>query len=45
MATLKAHASQTQLMVGPWEEKLKERDPEVIERLTKETFWTYKWEN
>jgi len=44
MATLKAHASQTQLMVGPWEEKLKERDPEVMERLTKERFWTYKWE-
>ena len=43
LATLKAHASQTQLMVGPWEEKLKEKDPEVMERLTKEKFWTYKW--
>lgn len=45
LATLKAHASQTQLVVGPWEEKLKEQDPEVIERLTKEKFWTYRFEN
>ena len=45
LATLKAHASQTQLMVGSWEEKLKEKDPEVMERLTKEKFWTYKWNN
>lgn len=42
--TLKAHASQTQLITGPWEEKLKQGDKEILEHLGTEKFWTYKWE-
>ncbi|MGM9927044.1 MAG: bacillithiol biosynthesis deacetylase BshB2 [Bacillus sp. (in: firmicutes)] len=45
LATLKAHASQTQLLTGPWEEKLIKKDPEVMDRLYFERFWTYKFKN
>ncbi|WP_042351142.1 bacillithiol biosynthesis deacetylase BshB2 [Bacillus massiliigorillae] len=45
LAALRAHASQTQLMTADWEEKINQRDPEVLRRLNIETFWTYKWDN
>lgn len=45
LAALKAHASQTQLMTELWEEKIAEKDPEVMERLQFERFWIYPFKN
>ncbi|WP_019154052.1 bacillithiol biosynthesis deacetylase BshB2 [Robertmurraya massiliosenegalensis] len=41
LATIKAHRSQTQLMVADAEEKLKQNDPQIIAWLQNERFWTY----
>lgn len=43
IATLKAHVSQTQLMVKEMEEQLKNNDPMVMARVNLERFWTYKF--
>ncbi|NRG43405.1 bacillithiol biosynthesis deacetylase BshB2 [Bacillus sp. CRN 9] len=43
IATLKAHVSQTQLMVKEMEEQLKNKDPMVMARVNLERFWTYKF--
>ncbi|MCM3091793.1 MULTISPECIES: bacillithiol biosynthesis deacetylase BshB2 [unclassified Cytobacillus] len=42
IAAIKAHASQTQLMAANMEESIKKQDPEVLARMYKERFWTYK---
>ncbi|EWG12233.1 bacillithiol biosynthesis deacetylase BshB2 [Cytobacillus firmus] len=42
IAAIKAHASQTQLMAASMEESIKNQDPEVLARMYKERFWTYK---
>lgn len=41
IAAIKAHRSQTQLMVADMEEKLKQNDPQIIAWLQNERFWTY----
>ncbi|MBP2243223.1 bacillithiol biosynthesis deacetylase BshB2 [Cytobacillus eiseniae] len=41
VAAIKAHVSQTQLMVTDMTEKLKNQDPEVMARIHNERFWTY----
>lgn len=41
-AAIEAHRSQTQLMVAQAALKMKQNDPEMIERFYKERFWTYK---
>lgn len=41
IAALKAHKSQTQLMVANVEEKLKQKDPDMIAWLENERFWSY----
>ncbi|MDF1507238.1 bacillithiol biosynthesis deacetylase BshB2 [Robertmurraya sp. DFI.2.37] len=41
LATIKAHRSQTQLMVADAEEKLKQNDPQIIAWLQNERFWSY----
>jgi N-acetylglucosamine malate deacetylase 2 len=43
IATIKAHRSQTQLMMPEMEEMVKNNDPIVISRLHNERFWTYKF--
>jgi bacillithiol biosynthesis deacetylase BshB2 len=43
IAAIKAHTSQTQLMAANMEESLKNQDPEVMARIYKERFWTYKF--
>ncbi|WP_026581931.1 bacillithiol biosynthesis deacetylase BshB2 [Bacillus sp. J33] len=43
IAAIKAHTSQTQLMAANMEESLKNQDPEVMARVYKERFWTYKF--
>lgn len=43
IAVIKAHRSQTVWMVKELEEKLKQNDPETVERVQKERFWTYKF--
>jgi hypothetical protein len=40
---IKAHISQTQLMVADMADKLSENDPEMIARMLKERFWNYKF--
>ena len=40
---IKAHQSQTQLMMPGMAEGLKQQDPEVMARLNYERFWTYKY--
>ncbi|OMF62193.1 bacillithiol biosynthesis deacetylase BshB2 [Paenibacillus sp. FSL R5-0490] len=42
IAAIKAHASQTQMMAANMEESIKNQDPEVLARMYKERFWTYK---
>lgn len=42
LAAIEAHRSQTQLMVAQAALKMKQNDPEMIERFYKERFWTYK---
>lgn len=44
LATIKAHKSQTQLMVKDMEEKLKNQDPQMMVWVNNERFWTYKFE-
>lgn len=44
IAAIKAHRSQTQLMVADMEDKLKQNDPQIIAWLQNERFWTYKFE-
>lgn len=41
LEAIKAHRSQTELMVADMAQKLKENDPKTIARLFKESFWTY----
>lgn len=41
LAAIKAHKSQTQLMMEETEKKLKKNDPAMIEWLQMEKFWTY----
>lgn len=41
IAAIKAHRSQTQLMMAEVEEKLKQNDPEIKAWLRNERFWTY----
>lgn len=41
IAAIKAHRSQTQLTVANMEEKLKEKDPQMVAWLQNERFWTY----
>lgn len=43
IAAIKAHVSQTQLMVTEMEEKLKNQDPGVMARIHNERFWTYQF--
>lgn len=43
VAAIKAHASQTQLMAANMEESIKKQEPEVLARMYKERFWTYKF--
>jgi len=43
IATIKAHASQTQLMIQNMAEKLKANDPDMIAWVNNERFWTYKF--
>lgn len=43
LEAIKAHRSQTELMVLDMAEKLKTKEPEVMARLTREQFWTYKF--
>ncbi|MBT2687342.1 bacillithiol biosynthesis deacetylase BshB2 [Bacillus sp. ISL-47] len=43
IAAIKAHTSQTQLMAANMEESLKNQEPEVMARVYKERFWTYKF--
>lgn len=43
VAAIKAHASQTQLMTANMEESIKKQEPEVLARMYKERFWTYKF--
>ncbi|WP_436377089.1 bacillithiol biosynthesis deacetylase BshB2 [Cytobacillus sp. BC1816] len=43
IAAIKAHASQTQLMAANMEESIKKQEPEVLARMYKERFWTYKF--
>lgn len=43
IAAIKAHTSQTQLMAANMEEGLKNQEPEVMARVYKERFWTYKF--
>jgi bacillithiol biosynthesis deacetylase BshB2 len=40
---IKAHISQTQLMVADMADKLSENDPEMIARMLYERFWNYKF--
>lgn len=42
--TLKAHVSQTQLMIKEMEENLKKQDPAVMARINQERFWTYQFD-
>lgn len=44
IAAIKAHRSQTQLTVANMEEKLKEKDPQMVAWLQNERFWTYHFE-
>lgn len=44
IAAVKAHRSQTQLTVANMEEKLKEKDPQMLAMLQNERFWTYHFE-
>lgn len=44
IAAIKAHKSQTQLMVAEMEEKLKNNDPQITAWLQNERFWTYHFE-
>ncbi|CAM3138100.1 bacillithiol biosynthesis deacetylase BshB2 [Filibacter tadaridae] len=44
IATLNAHASQTVWMMREMEKKLQENDPEAIQRLLYERFYTYQWD-
>ncbi|MFC4617563.1 bacillithiol biosynthesis deacetylase BshB2 [Camelliibacillus cellulosilyticus] len=39
---IKAHRTQTEASVQQWLPLLEKKDPELLEWLTKETFWTYK---
>ncbi|MDQ0271808.1 bacillithiol biosynthesis deacetylase BshB2 [Cytobacillus purgationiresistens] len=41
IATIKAHISQTQLMVKEMEEQLQNSEPQVMARINNERFWTY----
>ena len=41
LAALRAHASQTQLMAGIWDEQKLQNEPELMERLQYERFWIY----
>lgn len=41
LAALRAHASQTQLMAGIWNEQQLQNEPELMERLQYERFWIY----
>ncbi|EFV78023.1 hypothetical protein HMPREF1013_01708 [Bacillus sp. 2_A_57_CT2] len=43
VAAIKAHASQTQLMAANMEESIKKQEPEVLARMYKERFWTFKF--
>ncbi|MEK3935866.1 bacillithiol biosynthesis deacetylase BshB2 [Sporosarcina sp. FSL W7-1349] len=44
IATLKSHASQTIWLLQEMEEKWAAQDPEAIQWLTKEQFYTYRWD-
>ena len=44
LAALKAHASQTAKMVSELEKKLEAQDPEAINYLSYERFYTYNWD-
>ena len=43
LAAIKAHKSQTQLMVSQMAINLENQDPEVVARFYNERFWTYKF--
>lgn len=45
LAAMKAHRSQTEGMLAKMEEKVENKDPEVMGWITKEVFWTYKFED
>ncbi|WP_413058035.1 bacillithiol biosynthesis deacetylase BshB2 [Sporosarcina sp. 179-K 3D1 HS] len=44
IATLKSHASQTIWMLQEMEKKWEAQDPEAIQWLTQERFYTYRWD-
>lgn len=44
LAAIKAHASQTQLMVADLSSKLKNNDPEMLTWIHNERFWIYRFE-
>lgn len=43
LETIRAHQSQTQLMVSQMAEKYKNNDPEAVAWISNERFWTYKF--
>lgn len=43
LAAMKAHRSQTELMMSTMMEKIKNQEPEAMARLNYERFWTYKF--
>ena len=45
LAAVQAHRSQTQLMTADWKDKIEQGDPEILQRLNTEAFWTYKWDS
>lgn len=45
IATIKAHTSQTQLMVKGMEENWKNNDPQIVAWINNERFWTYKFKD
>lgn len=45
LAAIKAHRSQTAFFFDNFLKKYEAKDPETSERLQKEWFWTYRWED
>jgi N-acetylglucosamine malate deacetylase 2 len=45
LSAIKAHRSQTELMVADMSEKLTNQDPQVLAWIHNERFWTYKFKN
>jgi N-acetylglucosamine malate deacetylase 2 len=43
IAAIKAHRSQTELMISSWSDKIQNQDPALLGWIRNERFWSYKW--